>query len=105
MQRDAKRITVQICNPPAGMKDCTSLAHARRYVRRGIAEWQGGSLRFIPQLERRKLHNSPTIGRIVSRLVGQFSGADSGFGLLRYPHASQTSGAKHPALARQGAGL
>jgi hypothetical protein len=105
MQKDAKRITIQISNPPAGMKDCTSLAHARRYVRRGLAEWQGGTLRFIPQSERRKLHNSPTIGRIVSRLVGQFSGNDSGFSTLPYPQRSSGNGPAYRALSKQGAGL
>ncbi len=45
--KNAKRFRVRILNPPHGHTDQTSLAHARRYVKRGVAEWENGALRFL----------------------------------------------------------
>ena len=42
----ADRIAVEITNPAPGGHTKTSLAHARRYVKRGIATLTGGLLTF-----------------------------------------------------------
>jgi hypothetical protein len=59
----------------------------------------------LPHESRPKHRTSPTIGRIVSRLVDQFSGRDSGFSTLPYPMRSGGNGPAHRTLSRQGAGL
>jgi hypothetical protein len=103
MSANSKRIRIVITNPPPGSQPTTSLEHARRYVRRGTAEWNGSELRFIHR--RQQQAQQVTIGRIVSRKVESFGGSDSGFNLLRYPLASQSSGAPYRTLERLGAGL
>jgi len=42
LPQKAKRIAVSIVNPPPGHRDVTSLAHAKRYVRDGVAEFVPG---------------------------------------------------------------
>ena len=39
MSQKSKKIRVQIVNPLPGCQSSTSLAHARRYIRRGAAKW------------------------------------------------------------------
>jgi hypothetical protein len=103
MSRNAKRVRISIINPPSGCQSSTSLEHARRYVRRGTAEWAGNSIQFIHRREHQA--QKPTIGRIVSRLVGQFSGRDSGFTTLPYPQRSSGNGPAYRTLSKMGAGL
>lgn len=78
----------------------TSLAHARRFVRRGTAEWVDGAIRFV-------IAAKHSVGHGPSMDVVPFSGVcDSGFeGFLTYPQASRGLGAKFPGLARVGAGM
>jgi hypothetical protein len=46
MSSRAKKVKIKIVNPISGC-GFTSLEHARRYVRRGQAEWVDGMIRFI----------------------------------------------------------
>jgi hypothetical protein len=48
MSKNAKRIRIVIIDPLPGHRDQTSLEHARRYVKRGLAYWveSGRSIRF-----------------------------------------------------------
>jgi hypothetical protein len=66
-----------------------------------------GTFVFIPrgELHHAAVRSSPTIGRVVSRLVGEFSGSDSGFSTAPYPLPIGGTGEQFPALARPGAGL
>ena len=50
MSQKAKRIAVSVINAPSGHRDVTSLAHARRYVKSGIARFVPGqnAIEFIP---------------------------------------------------------
>jgi hypothetical protein len=72
------------------------LAHARRYVKRGAAEFVDGKLRFFPKGHRARVD-----------VIEQYATIqDSGFsGFLRYPQPSGGTGQKYRALAREGAGL
>lgn len=98
MSRNAKRVRIQILNPPEGCQANTSLEHARRYVKRGTAEWDGGAIRFIHR--RQSQAQTPNIEVIPEAVIH-----DSGFSLAVYPMPMLASGARFPALARQGAGL
>jgi hypothetical protein len=101
MSRNAKRVRISILNPPHGCQPTTSLEHARRYVRRGTAEWDNGQLRFI----HRRVHQAQSPKLEVSGWVPT-TVTDSGFsGFLRYPPPMQTSGVRFPALSCAGAGL
>ena len=96
----SKKIRIQILNPKSGCGH-TSLAHAKRYVRRGVAEWVGGDIRFL------ELDTGP---RLDVRDAPDFRPADSGFsGFLRYPmpHGGGCGrfADRYPVLARMGAGL
>ena len=99
MTSKASRIRIVITNPPEGCRNTTSLAHARRYERRGIARIVGGQLVF---LHRRDESKGERFAPDVVVRVG-----DSGVrGFTRYPMPVQTSsGLRFPALARRGAGL
>lgn len=94
----SKRIRIAIIDPPEGTRDCTSLAHARRYVARGAAEWVGAAIRFVRNID---AAYTPTI------TIAAFRPCDSGqSGFLRYPQPSELStGLRFPVLARVGAGL
>lgn len=100
--RNAKRIPVRVLNPMPGGAPYTSLAHARRYVNRGVARFtESGALEF---LHRRAAENGPQMD------VAPFqeSVSDSGVsGFLRYPmpRSGSTLAARYAPLARKGAGL
>ena len=47
MSQKSKKIRIQILNPVSGCGH-TSLAHARRYVKRKEAIWDGPAIRFVP---------------------------------------------------------
>lgn len=97
--KNSKRIGIRILNPQSGCGH-TSLQHARRYVRRGIAEWVDGAIRFIGQ-ERPGLAggrgNSKPLSDWHLRVLPGFA---------RYPLPMMTTGGlRFPSLARAGAGL
>ena len=50
MPQKAKRIAVSVINPPLGHRNVTSLAHAKRYVRDGLAQFVAGqnAIEFKP---------------------------------------------------------
>jgi hypothetical protein len=100
----AKRIRIVIMNPPDGHQAMTSLAHAKRYVARGRAEWDGGAIRFVHAL-RVHAHAGATLRDVPMRSFVCDSGQD---GFLRYPAPMMVSGGvgrQFPALARMGGGM
>lgn len=96
----SKRVRIRILNPVSGCGH-TSLAHARRFVRRGAAEWVDGAIRFVAAVRHTAAHGPSLPDSVPCSGV-----CDSGFeGFLTYPQPSRGLGAKFPGLARAGAGL
>jgi hypothetical protein len=99
VSQNSKRIRIRILGHTSGCGH-TSLAHARRYVRRGLAEWiDDTAIRFPPRSKARPAALDP-------REAPDFKPADSGFSTARYPLSMlTTSGDRFPGLVRVGAGL
>ncbi len=91
-----------------GRESRLKLKRIKEFEQNGAGQWIDGAFVFHRRFDcSASLRQSPTIGRIVSRRVDEFSGGDSGqSGFLRYPLACGITGSpKFPALARQRAGL
>lgn len=65
---DARKVKVRIENPIAGT-GITSLAHARRYVKRGLAEWTSEST-----IKMRDCHQRESARRTIRPIVTDGSG-------------------------------
>lgn len=91
-----------------GRESRLKLKRIAEFEKDGSGEWHDGTFVFTRRYDAAAaFRQSPTIGRIVSRRVGEFSGSDSNqSGFLRYPVPCGITGSpKFPALAKQGAGL
>lgn len=97
-KQKSKKVRIRILNPISGCGH-TSLAHARRYVKRGVAEWVSGAIRFLPK-------DTPVLA-VDPRESPDYRPNDSGqSGFARYPMPLMVSnGSAFRALAQPGAGL